>query len=69
MEEASLAAKRKLLQDLWHLNRRLDGVALALENSGQALGMCAETQRSLNQAIEPVHLAFELGDAGLHIPW
>jgi hypothetical protein len=63
METTALASKRQLLQDLWLLNRRLDGVALALENSGQALAICAETQRSLNQAMEPVQLAFELGDA------
>ena len=42
METTALASKRQLLQDLWLLNRRLDGVALALENSGQALAICAE---------------------------
>lgn len=68
MQKTALAAKRQLYQDLWHLNRRLDGVALSLENSGQALAICAETQLSLNQAMEPVQLAFELGDAGLPPP-
>ena len=42
------AAPRLLLQDLWYLNSRTDDVALALENSAQALTICAETQASLN---------------------
>lgn len=48
MEVDALTSKRERLQDLWHLNRRMDDVALALENSAQVLTICAETQASLN---------------------
>ena len=60
-----LSAKRQLLQDLWHANRRLDDVVLALENAGQALSTCAHSQTLLNEAMAPVQLAFEMGDPGL----